>query len=293
MKRNEKITAIRLAQDYVAKFLQGYKIENSENISRLIVSDVVGMPYSSAIMKKPMLTQEECNRIDAICDRVAFGEPVQQVLGHAPFRFLDVNVNKSVLIPRPESEMLVDITAFYLKENGAKNPLIADVGTGSGCLAVSFATEIEGAEVYATDVSESALEVAKENAEKYGVSDKITFEKCSCLDNFDYFQHAKNHFSAIVSNPPYVPTGLIKRLPENVKRYEPLVALDGGPDGLEVFKKILVQARTLVDKNGLILFELHETCLEDAKQLAMRAGLEKVSVIKDLVGKDRYLACCA
>ena len=289
--KSEKTTAIKLAQDYVAKFLGGYGVENAEGISRLIISEVAGMPYANAVMKKPMLTQSECEVVDAFCDRIAAGEPVQQVLGHAPFRFLDVKVNRDVLIPRPETEMLVDIAAFYFKENGIENPLIADVGTGSGCLAISFATEIEGSEVYATDISGKALQVAKTNAEKYGVADKITFEQCSCLDNFEYFQHAKNHFSAIVSNPPYVPTAVIDELPKNVRNFEPMVALDGGSDGLEVFKNIVVQGRTLVEQGGLILFELHETCLDKAKCFAEQAGLKRVSIMKDLAGKNRYLAC--
>ena len=289
--KSEKTTAIKLAQDYVAKFLGGYGVENAEGISRLIISEVAGMPYANAVMKKPMLTQSECEVVDAFCDRIAAGEPVQQVLGHASFRFLDVKVNRDVLIPRPETEMLVDIAAFYFKENGIENPLIADVGTGSGCLAISFATEIEGSEVYATDISDKALQVAKTNAEKYGVADKITFEQCSCLDNFEYFQHAKNHFSAIVSNPPYVPTAVIDELPKNVRHFEPMVALDGGSDGLEVFKKIVVQGRTLVEQGGLILFELHETCLDKARCFAEQAGLKRVSILKDLAGKNRYLAC--
>ena len=288
--KSEQTTPIKLAQDYVAKFLGGYGVENADGISRLIISEVTGMPYANAVMKKPMLTQGECEVIDTYCDRIAAGEPVQQVLGHAPFRFLDVKVNRDVLIPRPESEMLVDIAAFYFKENGIKDPLIADVGTGSGCLAISFATEIEGAEVYATDISEAALDVAKANAKKYDVADKITFEQCSCLDNFEYFQHAKNHFSAIVSNPPYVPTSVIDELPKNVRRFEPILALDGGLDGLDIFRKIVTQGRTLLDEGGLMLFELHETCLEVAKEFAEDSGLNKVTIMKDLAGKNRYLA---
>ena len=288
---NEKITSIKLADEYVSKFLADHKIENAENLSRLIISDVLGMSFSKALIKKPMLTQEECDKIDPICDRVALGEPVQHVLGHAPFRFLDLHVNRSVLIPRPETEMMVDIVSYYFKEHNIKKPLIADVGTGSGCLAISFATEIEDSHVYATDISECALEVAKQNAEKYDVEDRIDFENCECLDDFDYFQHAKNQFSAIVSNPPYVPEDEFMKLPINVRSYEPMVALKGGKDGLDIFKKILVQARTLIDDDGIILFELHETQLKNAKEFALKAGLKKVSIIKDLVGKDRFLAC--
>ena len=288
---NEKLTSIKLADEYVRKFLSDHKIENAENLSRLIISDVLGMSFSKALIKKPMLTQSECDRIDPICDRVALGEPIQYVLGHAPFRFLDLHVDRSVLIPRPETEMMVDIASYYFKEHNIKNPLIADVGTGSGCLALSFATEIEGSHVYATDISQSALEVAKCNAKKYEVEDRIDFELCECLDGFDYFQHAKNQFNAIISNPPYVPEKEIAKLPSVVRSYEPLIALNGGNDGLDIFKRILVQARTLIEDDGLILFELHETQLGLAKDFAQKAGLKKVSIIKDLCGKERFLAC--
>ncbi len=289
--KNEKTTPIKLAEDYVTKFLTDHKIANPDNLARLVISDVVDMPFSKALIKKPMLTQRECDMIDPICDRIALGEPVQYVLGHAPFRFLDLEVNRDVLIPRPETEIMVDIVSYYLKENNVKNPLIADVGTGSGCLAISCATEIENSHVYATDISASALKVAKRNAKKYDVEDKIDFEQCECLDNFDYFQHATNQFSAIISNPPYVPDDEIMSLPVDVRRFEPIEALKGGKDGLEVFKKILVQARTLVEDEGIILFELHETTLKKAKEFAEKAGLNKVTIMKDLVGKDRFLAC--
>lgn len=289
--KNEKTTPIKLAEDYVTKFFKNHQIANPENLSRLVISDVVGMPYSKALIKKPMLTQLECDTIDPICDKIALGEPVQYVLGHAPFRFLDLEVNRDVLIPRPETEMMVDIVAYYLKEHNVSNPLIADVGTGSGCLAISCATEIENSHIYATDISACALKVAKRNAKKCGVEDKIDFEQCECLDNFDYFQHATNQFSAIISNPPYVPDDEMTSLPIEVRMYEPREALKGGKDGLDVFKKILVQARTLIEDEGIILFELHETTLGKAKEFAEKAGLNKVTIMKDLVGKDRFLAC--
>ena len=131
------------------------------------------------------------------------------------------------------------------------------------------------------------------NAEKYDVANRITFEQCSCLSNFEYFQHAKNQFSAIVSNPPYVPTSVIEELPENVRRFEPMVALDGGADGLGIFREIVLEGRTLLDVGGLMLLELHETCLEIAKEFAIEAGLNNVSIMKDLAGKNRYLAAVA
>lgn len=288
--KNDQPTSIKLVEEYITDFFNFYHVENAANLARLAISEVTGMSYAKSVVKKPMLTLQECDAIDEICDRVAAGEPIQYVVGHAPFRFLDLTVNPNVLIPRPETEMMVDIVAFYLKKNGITQPLIADVGTGSGALAVSFATEIKDCTVYATDVSSAALNVARENAQKYKVSDKIYFEHCSCLDNFEYFQHSRNHFSAIVSNPPYIPSEIVKKLPNRIRDFEPEIALDGGEDGLDVFREIVLGSKLLLEEGGLLLFELHETCLEEAKQFAESQGLRKVTIMKDLAGKNRFLA---
>lgn len=286
----EKLTPLTAVQEYIANYFKDCGIDNADNLSRYIISEVLGMSYAKALLKKPMLKLWECDKIDDACNRVSQGEPVQYVFGRAHFRYLELEVTPDVLIPRPETEMMVDIVAYYLKKKGVKWPLLADIGTGSGALAVSFAVEFEESIVYATDVSKKALTVAARNAKKYDQLENIYFEHCSCLDNFEYFQHSRNHFDAIVSNPPYVPTEVCKKLPRDVRDYEPMLALDGGEDGLDVYRKILKSTRGMLEPGGLYLFELHETCLGEAKKIALDAGLTNVSIIKDLAGKDRFLA---
>ena len=287
---DEKLTPLTAVQEYIANYFEDCGIENGANLSRYIISEVLGMSYAKALLKKPMLKLWECDKIDDACNRVAQGEPVQYVFGIAPFRYLELEVTPDVLIPRPETEMMVDIVAYYLKKNNIEWPLLADIGTGSGALAVSFATEFEESIIYATDVSKKALVVAMRNAKRYDQLENIYFEQCSCLDNFEYFQHSRNHFNAIVSNPPYVPTEVCKKLPREVRDHEPMLALDGGEDGLDVYREILKSTRGMLEPGGLYLFELHEACLDLAKKIALDEGLTNVSIIKDLAGKDRFLA---
>lgn len=288
--KNVNPTETKLVEKYLIDYFEFYHLINAESLARIIISEITGMSYSKALLKKPYLTFEECNRIDAICERVVMHEPIQYIFGHAPFRYLDLKVTPDVLIPRPETEMMVDIATYYFKKNNIKAPLIADVGTGSGALAISFAKEIADAEVYATDISERAIMVAEENARANGVYNRISFEVCDALEGFDYFQHGRNLFDCIVSNPPYIPTEVYLKLGREVKEYEPKLALDGGPDGLDIFRRILDSARDLIAENGLFLFELHETCLEEAAKYAESKGLTNVKILRDLAGKTRYLA---
>lgn len=288
--KNVNPTETKLVEKYLVDYFEFYHIVNADGLARMIISEVTGMPYAKALMKKPYLISEECARIDGICERVVIGEPIQYIFGHAPFRFLDLKVTPDVLIPRPETEMMVDIANYYLREHKVEKPLIADVGTGSGAIAISCATEIHGSEVYATDVSDAALAIAESNAKAYGVEDRISFEKCDALEGFEYFQHGRNLFDCIISNPPYIPTDVYLSLGRTVREFEPKLALDGGEDGLDIFRKILDSGRDLIAENGLFLFELHETCLEAAAAYAYSKGLKNVKIMKDLAGKNRYLA---
>ena len=265
-------------------------VESPVSIAKLILTDRTGYSNAELIVDDVYITQEQYIEVKRVANAVAFDRvPVQYALNQASFRYLDLCVDERVLIPRPESEMIVDIAKFYLQENNIERPLIADIGTGSGALAISFAHEIEDCEVVASDISSEALQVARANAEYYSLLDKITFLECDCLSSFEYFQHSRNHFDCIVSNPPYIPTKVYEKLDSLVIDNEPRIALDGGLDGLDIFRKILEQCRWMIEDGGLFVFELYETCLDLASELARSAGLKRVSVMKDLAGKDRFL----
>ena len=276
-------------ESYLVNVYKESGVANAENVVRLILSDVLGDSYSTLLLQQRKLTQAECDHIDEISDKIVNLMPVQYALGHAPFRYLDLEVGPGVLIPRPETELLVDFIAYYVKQQQIESPLIADIGTGSGCIAIACATEIENCRVYATDISKDAIDIAKRNAKKYGVSNKIDFELSSCLDAFQYYQHSRNLFNVIASNPPYVPTGIYMELDPSVKFWEPVEALNGGEDGLVVFEDIIDSTKHLIEPGGLFAFELFEGHMQKAKAYAELEGLRNVAIKNDLCGKNRFL----
>ena len=276
-------------ESYLVNVYKESGVANAENVVRLILSDVLGDSYSTLLLQQRKLTQAECDHIDEISDKIVNLMPVQYALGHAPFRYLDLEVGPGVLIPRPETELLVDFIAYYVKHQQIEAPLIADIGTGSGCIAIACATEIENCRVYATDISKDAIDIAKRNAKKYGVSNKIDFELSSCLDAFQYYQHSRNLFNVIASNPPYVPTGIYMELDPSVKFWEPVEALNGGEDGLVVFEDIIDSTKHLIEPGGLFAFELFEGHMQKAKAYAELEGLRNVAIKNDLCGKNRFL----
>jgi release factor glutamine methyltransferase len=276
-------------ENYLISVYSEAGVANAKNVVHLVLSDVLKEPYTSLLLKQRRISQSECDELDSISDKIIQGMPVQYALGHAPFRYLDLKVNKSVLIPRPETELMVDFISYYVKEQKIDEPLIADIGTGSGCIAISCAKEIKNCHVYATDISKEAIEVAKTNAENNDVFEQIDFEVSNCLDKFDYYQHSRNLFNVIASNPPYVPTGVYENLDDEVKLWEPTSALDGGKDGLDVFKSLVESAKHLIEPNGLLIVELFEEHMQKAKQYAIEQGFKNVAIKNDLCGKNRFL----
>jgi len=189
-------------------------------------------------------------RFNALVARRAEREPIAYIIGHREFWNLEFEVTRDVLIPRPETELIVEET-LALNGHAALGdaPVIVDVGTGSGCLAVALAHELPRARVIAIDVSTVALHVAKRNADRHGVSPRITWHAGSLLEPVD------GKVDLIVSNPPYVPLGDAETLPADVRDYEPAVALFSGGDGLATIRALVTQAADRVRKDGWLIFE--------------------------------------
>jgi release factor glutamine methyltransferase len=190
---------------------------------------------------------------DALIARRAEREPVAYIIGHREFWGLEFEVTRDVLIPRPETELIVE-EALALDRGASEgglgdSPVIVDVGTGSGCLAVALAHELPRARVIAIDVSTVALHVAKRNADRHGVNARITWHAGSLLEPID------RAVDLIVSNPPYIPLGHAESLPPDVRDYEPAVALFSGSDGLATIRALVTQAADRVRKNGWLIFE--------------------------------------
>jgi release factor glutamine methyltransferase len=209
--------------------------------------------------------------------------PVAYITGHREFWGLDFDVSPAVLIPRPESELIVEAALTFLSDAEARLR-IADVGTGSGCLAVSLAYERPHATLLATDVSEDALAIARRNAERHGVSGRIRFARTSFLTDI------QGPFDLIVANPPYVPRSHQATLSPDVRDHEPAVALFGrGEDGLDDVRELLGQSATRLAPSGRVMMEFGYGQGDAVRAGAERAGLDIVDILRDLQGHERTL----
>jgi release factor glutamine methyltransferase len=216
---------------------------------------------------------------ELVNDRVS-GYPLPYLTGEVEFYGLDIEVTPEVLIPRPETEVLVDLA---LKR---RPKTMVDVGTGSGCIAVALATHLPEAAVYGIDISPAALAVARRNAERHGVGERIRFIVGDLLDR------RPGPVDLIVSNPPYVSADEWASLPPSIRDHEPHLALDGGADGLEVIRRLLSESEGLLEPGGALLIEIGASQGEAAREAAETFFPENGTSIRihpDLAGRDRVL----
>ena len=231
------------------------------------------------------LSDAERSVMRELVQRRAKSEPVAHLVGRREFFSLDFKVSPAVLIPRPDTETLVVEALERLKQSPTARVL--DIGTGSGCIAISIAVHARNCKVTAVDVSPLALEIARDNAETHGVLDRIAFVEGDCLKTLP--DHAE--FEMIVSNPPYIRTVEIAGLSPDVQRHEPHLALDGGQDGLDLTRRIIAEAPSRLVPGGSLLLEIG--CDQRADVLELIAGqtlLEEARCYRDLAGLDRVVA---
>jgi release factor glutamine methyltransferase len=229
------------------------------------------------------------------------GVPTQHLTGHQEFWGLDFEVTPDVLIPRPETEHLVEVAIERLAlGSDAGSPRrqekfrIADVGTGSGCIAISLAQEFPNARIIATDICAAALEVARRNATRHGVDSRIEFVECNWMDALLHQspvagQHAPR-FDLIVSNPPYIGRQEAEALAREVRDHEPAVALFGGETGVEIYAPLIAQAATLLKPGGILVLELGHNSLAHVSRLLAMIEWESVVVTNDLAGISRVVS---
>ncbi len=237
------------------------------------------------------LTETEISRYEVLARRRICQEPIAYLVGYKPFYALDITVNRHVLIPRPETELLVDRVldhARYLLLQG-QTPLIADIGTGSGAIATALAVNASGAQVIAVDISDNALAVAAQNIWRYGLGDQVQLLPGNLTDPLP------GPVDVIVANLPYVASAQLPHLPPAVRDYEPILALDGGPDGLQVFRAFfdgLMRAgvQSKLRPGGRIYLEIGADQGAAVKALAELAlpGAE-VYILPDYAGLDRIV----
>jgi release factor glutamine methyltransferase len=212
-------------------------------------------------------------------ERLQQGVPLPYIIGHWEFYGIDFQLTPDVLIPRPETELLVERALLWLRDHPGAHRIV-DVGTGSGCIGISMAVNNPAIDLLMTDASPEALQVARINAEKFGLTPRLEFQQADLLEG------VMGSFDLICANLPYIPSRVLKSLP--VSEREPLLALDGGQDGLELITRLLDQSRDHLSPGGLLLLEIESTQGKEATSIARNLyPASKVQVLKDLSGIDR------
>jgi release factor glutamine methyltransferase len=236
-----------------------------------------------------LVSAPEAAQYAELIDRRAAGCPSAYLVGQREFFGIDIYVDRRVMIPRPETERLVDAVADLLRDH--PGPLIVEIGTGSGAIAVALARALPRARILATDISAPGLEVARLNAERAGVADRIEWAEGAGLEPLAA-RGLVETVDALVANPPYIPTAEIARLPREVREYEPRAALDGGPDGLAVHRAIIAGARHYLRPAGALALEVASLGNQArvVSALVTAAGLDQgPRIIRDYAGAERLV----
>jgi release factor glutamine methyltransferase len=229
------------------------------------------------------LTADQQATYDQVLAERSRGVPAQYITGHQEFWGMDFIVSPAVLIPRPETEHLIE-TVLSLAGAGRTGILqIADAGTGSGCIALALAKELPAAEIHATDISPAALEIARANAARNQLADRVKFYAADLLGGF-----AANSFDFIVSNPPYVGESEEEQVQLEVRKFEPRSAVFAGPSGLEIIERLVPQAREVLRPGGWLVMEISGTIAQAAERTL--AGWDHIAVAPDLQKIPRVLS---
>ena len=244
-----------------------------------IICNVLGKSRTEIKLVR-FISQKDYREIMRACERRAKREPISSIFGYVEFYGLKFDVNKKVLSPRMETEILVEEVLKKVDENGFSS--ILDLCTGSGAIAVTLA-KFTDAKVSASDISKQALAVAEENAKKNGV--KVEFVQS---DLFDGLKKTKK-YDIIVSNPPYISSSEIEKLDVEVKKYDPKIALDGGEDGLMFYRNIVLEAPKRINKNGYLFFELGNGQYKDVEKMMKKAGFVDITIVKDYNKIERII----
>ncbi len=333
------IWTVQAALEWTEGYLQRKGDEHPRLSAQWLLAEACNMSRIElyAHFDKPLNAQERAILRDYVARRGA-GEPLQYITGEVGFRYITVKVNSGVLIPRPETEVLVsealallppvvrvytgldagevsvgnaaviyeasafneslvtnktladdDEPAVNLLNSEHTSPqyLVADLCTGTGCIACSIAHERPDTRVHATDISSAAVLLARKNAEALNLADRINVCECDLAAGLP--QEYIGSYDLVVSNPPYIPGAVMAELSSEVSDFEPALALHGGDDGLDVFRPLLAWAALALKEGGGLAVELHEECLDAAADLARASEFSEIRIVFDLAGKPRVL----
>ena len=270
------------ALDYGIKILKKKRIASYNIDTELLLSNILNLSRENLLINlSNVIKKKNYYNYKKLLQRRARNEPIAYILKKKEFWNNKFCVNKNVLIPRPETEIIVEEMLNIIEPKSSKN--ILDVGTGSGCIILSIIKERPNCKGTAVDICKKALNVAKTNAKMHHLENKIKFENI----DIDKFKHNKYDF--IVSNPPYIKNTKFKRLEDNVKQFEPKIALIAGVDGLKIIENLIIKSQKLLKKNGKLIFEFGEEQENKVKNILMKNNFYINKVCKDLRSCPRVI----
>ena len=275
---------VRSINDYLCKLLRSFEVENPLIESNLFLQHYLGMDNIELILNNhEKLEQSSVDHLINLVQRRKNGEPIQYIIGKEKFCNLSLKIDNRVLIPRPETEILVNQAIIEIKKiKNQRTIQCLDVGTGSGAIAISIAKEIDNINILATDISTSALEIARLNVQKYKFDSKITLKRDNLIESINF------NPDIIVANLPYIPTNKLNNLQKEVT-WEPMIALDGGLDGLDVISELFKQLNAKHYTNFMLLLEIDSNQSAALKRLTeIYFSKSKINISKDFHGYPRF-----
>ncbi|MDO9107655.1 MAG: peptide chain release factor N(5)-glutamine methyltransferase [Coriobacteriia bacterium] len=299
----DHIWTLKESLEWTLGYLDGKGDEHPRRSAEWLLSAATGLSRVEiyAYHDRPLTPQERAALREGV-KRRAGGQPLQYVTGEMAFRHLVVRVVPGVFIPRPETETLVDEGLEFLRglsqpkrpkidppDAGDESQLVIDLCTGSGAIACSMAQEHPSSRVLATDLSALAVATATANAERLGLSDRVEVfdgDLFSPLEIFAVERRLLGQVDLVISNPPYIPSSDLPDLPQEVLGFEPHLALDGGPDGLVIARRIMEESTRWLRPQGMLAIELDEGCVQIAVK-QMSEWYEGIRTVRDLAGRDR------
>ncbi|MGO9607425.1 MAG: peptide chain release factor N(5)-glutamine methyltransferase [Candidatus Binataceae bacterium] len=286
MRAGADASAIPAALESATRRLEAAGIESARLDAQLMLADAAHVDRASLIAGHVPLSPEALDRFNAMVARRVRREPIAYILGRREFYSLEFEVNRDVLIPRPHTEPVVDAALAFI----AKHPdaAVLEIGTGPGPIAIAIAVNAPQATVVAVDISAAALEVARCNAAMNRVSDRIKFVRADVFSPLDGSAEL-GRFDLIVSNPPYIVDSHISSLEPDVREFEPRIAIAGGPDGLDFFRRIAAGLRSHLRVGGIVVLEVGDGQDSAVKTILADAGMSPADVINDLDGIARVV----
>lgn len=264
------------------KTLQASNIESFSIDALILISFVSGFCKEEIIFSDKELNANQLSLLEECLKRRCNKEPISHIINHREFYGLDFFVDKNVLDPRPDSEILVEMA---IEKIDNKNVKILEIGVGSGCLSIAILKNCKNSSAFGVDLSKNALEICNKNIKSHKLEDRF---KTNLSDLFN--QIPKQKFDVIISNPPYIKTSDIEKLQDEVKIHEPRSALDGGEDGLEFYRQIAKNAPEFLNKNGLIIVEIGFDQKNEVIDIFLTQNFKLDQAKKDLALRDRALA---